>query len=89
MSRNNNSILNTSNSQFQIITTDGLIENDKERIKKKLNLKSSSRNGSEKNSEMLILNYDYQSISTITKKIQNSEKKMRKEKMMEHQVQKH
>ena len=49
MSRNNNSILNTSNSQFQIITTDGLIENDKERIKKKLNLKSSSRNGSEKN----------------------------------------
>ena len=78
MSRNNNSILNTSNSQFQIITTDGLIENDKERIKKKLNLKSSSRNGSEKNSEMLILNYDYQSISTITKKIQNSEKKNEK-----------
>ena len=75
MSRNNNSILNTSNSQFQVITTDGIIENDKERIKKKLNLKSSSRNGSEKNSEMLILNYDYQSISTITKKIHNSEKK--------------
>ena len=78
MSRNNNSILNTSNSQFQVITTDGIIENDKERIKKKLNLKSSSRNGSEKNSEMLILNYDYQSISTITKKIQNSEKKNEK-----------
>jgi hypothetical protein len=73
MSRN--TILNTTSSQFQIITHDGYIENDKERIKKKLNLKSSSINGSEKNSEMMILNYEYQSISTINRKHQNLEKR--------------
>ena len=67
MSRNGN--LNTLNSQFQIITQDGLIENDKERIKKKLNLKNSSRCGSEKNSDILILNYDYQNISTLKNNI--------------------
>jgi hypothetical protein len=67
MSRNGN--LNTLNSQFEIITQDGLIENDKERIKKKLNLKNSSRCGSEKNSDILILNYDYQNISTLKNNI--------------------
>ena len=73
MSRN--TILNISNPQFQIISYDEYIENDKERIKKKLNLKQISRNGSEKNSEITISNYDIKSISTLIRKNPNSEKK--------------
>ena len=73
MSRN--TILNTSNRQIQVISYDEYIENDKERIKKKLNLKQPSRNGSEKNSEKMILNYDIQSISTLIRKNQYSDNK--------------